>query len=56
LRITRARAKHKLYDAFLRGGEPGRYGLWNSQRPTALMSDADAVQELVGHRYFQARM
>jgi DNA repair photolyase len=29
------------------------YGLWDQRRPTALMSDADAVQALVSHRYFQ---
>lgn len=29
------------------------YGLWDAQTPTALMSDADAVAELVGHRYFR---
>jgi len=29
------------------------YGLWDEQQPRALMSDADAVAELVGHRYFQ---
>lgn len=30
------------------------YGLWDERQPRALMSDADAVAELVGHRYFQA--
>jgi DNA repair photolyase len=29
------------------------YGLWDAQTPMALMSDADAVAELVGHRYFR---
>jgi DNA repair photolyase len=29
------------------------YGLWDQQQPRALMSDAEAVNELVGHRYFQ---
>jgi DNA repair photolyase len=29
------------------------YGLWDSRQPRALMSDADAVAELVAHRYFQ---
>jgi DNA repair photolyase len=29
------------------------YRLWDSQRPTALMSDESAVEALVGHRYFQ---
>jgi DNA repair photolyase len=29
------------------------YGLWDQRQPRALMSDADAVNELVGHRYFQ---
>jgi DNA repair photolyase len=29
------------------------YGLWDARVPKALMSDADAVEELVGHRYFQ---
>ncbi len=29
------------------------YGLWDERQPRALMSDAEAVQELVGHRYFQ---
>jgi DNA repair photolyase len=28
------------------------YGLWDANKPVALMSDADAVEELVGHRYF----
>lgn len=28
------------------------YGLWDQRRPRALMSDAAAVDELVGHRYF----
>ena len=30
------------------------YGLWDQRRPTALMSDADAVHALVSHRYFRA--
>src|ERR1700733_1028435 len=29
------------------------YGLWDTRQPRAIMSDADAVAELVGHRYFQ---
>ncbi|MFI6705455.1 hypothetical protein ACIBF7_03420 [Nonomuraea sp. NPDC050478] len=29
------------------------YGLWDARRPRALMPDADAVEQLVGHRYFQ---
>lgn len=29
------------------------YGLWVETQPRALMSDAQAVDELVGHRYFQ---
>ncbi|MGH3776484.1 MAG: radical SAM protein [Pseudonocardiaceae bacterium] len=29
------------------------YGLWDQDQPRALMSDADAVNELVSHRYFQ---
>jgi len=29
------------------------YGLWDQRVPRALMSDAEAVDELVGHRYFQ---
>jgi DNA repair photolyase len=29
------------------------YGLWDQRQPRALMSDAEAVAELVGHRYFQ---
>lgn len=29
------------------------YGLWNARQPRALMSDAEAVKELVSHRYFQ---
>ena len=28
------------------------YGLWDQNQPRALMSDAEAVEELVGHRYF----
>jgi len=29
------------------------YGLWDQRQPRALMSDADAVNEMVSHRYFQ---
>lgn len=29
------------------------YGLWDENQPRALMSDAQAVEELVNHRYFQ---
>lgn len=29
------------------------YGLWDQRQPRALMTDADAVNQLVGHRYFQ---
>ncbi len=29
------------------------YGLWDKDQPVALMSDAQAVEELVNHRYFQ---
>jgi DNA repair photolyase len=29
------------------------YGLWDADRPAALMPDAQAVAELVGHRYFR---
>jgi DNA repair photolyase len=29
------------------------YRLWDQRQPRALMSDADAVNELMGHRYFQ---
>lgn len=29
------------------------YGLWDEDNPRALMTDAQAVEELVGHRYFQ---
>lgn len=29
------------------------YGLWDQRQPRALMSDAQAVEELVSHRYFQ---
>jgi DNA repair photolyase len=32
------------------------YGLWDQRQPRALMSDAEAVEELVGHRYFQAHV
>ncbi len=29
------------------------YGLWDQRQPRALMSDAEAVAQLVSHRYFQ---
>jgi DNA repair photolyase len=29
------------------------YGLWDQRQPRALLSDAEAVEQLVGHRYFQ---
>lgn len=29
------------------------YGLWDQNQPRALMTDAEAVEELVAHRYFQ---
>lgn len=29
------------------------YGLWDADKPVALMSDAEAVEQLVRHRYFQ---
>jgi DNA repair photolyase len=29
------------------------YGLWDQQQPRGLISDADAVRELVNHRYSQ---
>jgi DNA repair photolyase len=29
------------------------YGLWDQDQPRALMSDAEAVEELVNHRYFR---
>ncbi|MFC5833185.1 hypothetical protein [Nonomuraea insulae] len=29
------------------------YGLWDARRPRALMSDAEAVERLVRHRYFR---
>jgi DNA repair photolyase len=32
------------------------YGLWDQRQPRALMSDAEAVEQLVGHRYFQAHV
>ena len=32
------------------------YGLWDQRQPRALMSDADAVAQLVSHRYFQAHV
>jgi DNA repair photolyase len=30
------------------------YGLWDADRPVALMTDAEAVEQLVNHRYFKA--
>jgi len=32
------------------------YGLWDHRQPRALMSDAEAVNQLVSHRYFQSRV
>lgn len=32
------------------------YGLWDADHPVALMSDEQAVQELVGHRYFESHL
>lgn len=32
------------------------YGLWDQRQPRALMSDAEAVDQLIGHRYFQAHV
>jgi DNA repair photolyase len=32
------------------------YGLWDQRQPGALMPDAEAVERLVGHRYFQAHL
>lgn len=32
------------------------YGLWDQRVPRALMSDAQAVEELVKHRYFQSHV
>ncbi|HET9896532.1 MAG TPA: hypothetical protein VFQ44_16515 [Streptosporangiaceae bacterium] len=32
------------------------YGLWDQRQPRALMSDAEAVEQLVGHRYFTAHV
>jgi DNA repair photolyase len=29
------------------------YGIWDQRQPRALMTDAEAVEELVSHRYFQ---
>ena len=29
------------------------YGLWDQRQPRALMSDAEAAERLVSHRYFQ---
>jgi len=32
------------------------YGLWDQRQPRALMTDAEAVERLVSHRYFQAHV
>ena len=32
------------------------YGLWDQRQPRALLSDAEAVEQLVSHRYFQAHL
>ena len=32
------------------------YGLWDQRQPCALLSDTDAVAQLVNHRYFQAHV
>ena len=32
------------------------YGLWDQRQPRAVMSDAEAVERLVSHRYFQAHV
>jgi DNA repair photolyase len=32
------------------------YGLWDQRQPRALMSDAQAVEELVNHQYFQTHV
>jgi len=32
------------------------YGLWDQLQPRALMTDTEAVQQLVSHRYFQAHI
>lgn len=32
------------------------YGLWDQRQPRALTSDAEAVEQLVGHPYFQAHV
>jgi DNA repair photolyase len=32
------------------------YGLWDQRQPRALMSDAEAVEQLIGHRYFTAHV
>jgi DNA repair photolyase len=32
------------------------YGLWDQRQPRALMPDAEAVEQLVSHRYFQAHV
>lgn len=32
------------------------YGLWDQRQPRAMMSDAEAVEQLVGHRYFTAHV
>lgn len=32
------------------------YGLWDQRQPRALMADAEAVEELVSHRYFRSHV
>jgi DNA repair photolyase len=32
------------------------YGLWDQRQPRAVMPDAEAVEQLVSHRYFQAHV
>src|SRR5579863_8972651 len=32
------------------------YGLWDQRQPRALMPDAEAAEQLVSHRYFQAHV
>ena len=32
------------------------YGLWDQRQPRALISDAEAVEQLIGHRYFTAHV
>ena len=32
------------------------YGLWDQRQPRALMTDAEAVDHLIGHRYFMAHV